>query len=416
MLAPSLAPTRLGATLTRRPHRRVWAGISSSCFSSYAGRADRRLVSLPPKGDYSGHTAMDKFAEMQKHRERYAEHETPEAEATHRAIVSGQLEAAEHLTSCVAKDDLPNIVLETRVTLDAEYQRLFRLSRSQRERVLQQEDKQLARHVLIYFMSAPDRLTELVHLCKADATFGFQLCYFAVHERLAAIMEKFLLSDLQPVAPTLEELEIITMRNTLFRSLLNAELAHVTDNKADIPIRRLHDMFGKRNALMDSGKAPHVSRFSLAPACAILAAHLLSGKFDKTDSAPWDEFQGFYRKYLGHRANDPGPNFRIAYHFNLAGMSVQHPHRPRYDLMLKFLRNNLSSTTDEDIRALREFVPSTDQALQDIFSTTARLAEKDGHIEVAAWIKDLTPGFMNSTQQFDFKATYQSGWLAGSAF
>ena len=353
---------------------------------------------------------------MEKHRERYAEHATPEAEATHSAIVSERLEAVEHLTSCIEKDDLPNIVLESRVTLDAEYKRLFQLPRIQRGRVLQQEDKQLARHVFIYFMSAPDRLRELVHLCKADAKFGFQLSYFAVHEGLAEIMEKFLLSDLQAVAKTLEELEITTMRNTLFRNLINADLALVTDHKADVAIRRLHDMFRKRNALMMSGKAAHVSRFSLAPACAILAGHLVSGNLQETDSALWDEFKEFFRMYLKSRANDPGPSFRIAYHYNLAGMSLQRPGQPQYGPMLKFLQMNLPSTTDEDIRALREFIPSTDKVLQDLFSTTARLAEKDGHTEIAAWIKDLSPRFMNLTEQFDYKATYQSGWLAVNAF
>ena len=353
---------------------------------------------------------------MEKHRERYAEHATPEAEATHSAIVSERLEAVEHLTSCIEKDDLPNIVLESRVTLDAEYKRLFQLPRIQRGRVLQQEDKQLARHVFIYFMSAPDRLRELVHLCKADAKFGFQLSYFAVHEGLAEIMEKFLLSDLQAVAKTLEELEITTMRNTLFRNLINADLALVTDHKANVAIRRLHDMFRKRNALMMSGKAAHVSRFSLAPACAILAGHLVSGQLRETDPILWDEFKEFFRMYLKSRANDPGPSFRIAYHYNLAGMSLQRPGQPQYGPMLKFLQMNLPSTTDEDIRALREFIPSTDKVLQDLFSTTARLAEKDGHTEIAAWIKNLSPRFMNLTEQFDYKATYQSGWPAVNAF
>lgn len=154
-------------------------------------------------------------------------------------------------------------------------------------------------------------------------------------------------------------------------------------------------MLRKRNALLESAKAAQIDCFSLAPACATLAAHLVSGNFDKTDPALWDDFLAFYRMYLRHRANDSRPNFRIAYHYNCAGMSVQHPRRPQYGPMLNFLRTNLSSTTNEEIRTFREFIPARDQFFPHHFNVTARLAVEDGQIEIAAWIKDLTPRFMN---------------------
>lgn len=162
---------------------------------------------------------------------------SPTARQLREDIISGRVEAAAHLRSCIAAG---NASLETiRACLDAEYKRITRYRRSARPAVLDREDKRFARTMLPYLWEETDFLLALI-TCDDEARV--QLCYFALAEGCENILHDWVTAPLpeklahwtNPLEPsTASTLADVRWRSSLIRCTVCAHLMHDTSHSAD---------------------------------------------------------------------------------------------------------------------------------------------------------------------------------------
>ena len=364
--------------------------ISVRSFTSTVLRPYLPATSDAPRKGWAGKEAPESVLLRERRagqsiarsrRESYVGQISPANKKLHAAILLGEVDAAEHLRASIDKseDDIETI----RICMHAEYARLFSLPRAKRLALIAQEQKQLARTVLIRLGSDTAGLVELVQMFLKDEQARFHLCYFAVAEGLGPWIQKFTTANMAPLLGSFDEGKIALMRNSIIRDLVSAHLAHEDNHRADSAINCL---FAVKNTSTPG--------LSYIPACAILSLELMGPHWKGTDGTLWDDFVAWYANYHKGKAQRESA-YRISYEFCLAGMAARHPKAPQYDMALKFLRTYTSNVSQADLDLLRDRLIMRDENRKLLFEHVAALADKDGHAEDAAWVRSTIPTLFN---------------------